>query len=79
MSEETNTPENIQNDKINDVVALNQLVGVIVDYFSFKNRVNEDEETEAWKKDEDGNFVIPTEIDLAIQKAFTTQLKKFNT
>lgn len=69
------------NDKINDVVALNQLVNVIVDYYSFKNRVEEDEDSEKWKKDlADGqkeDFVVPAKLDTIIEKAFTTQLKKF--
>jgi len=71
------------NDKINDVVALNQLVNVIVDYYSFKNRVEEDEDSEKWKKDLAGgqseNFVVPAKLDTIIEKAFTTQLKKFTT
>lgn len=69
------------NDKINDVVALNQLVNVIVDYYSFKNRIEEDEDSEKWKKDlADGqkeDFVVPAKLDTIIEKAFTTQLKKF--
>lgn len=79
MNEQTNSQENSQNDKLNDVVALNQLVGVIVDYYSFKNRLNEEDEEEKWKKSSQGdeNFVVPTGIDSIIEKAFTTQLNKF--
>jgi len=69
------------NDKINDVVALNQLVNVIVDYYSFKNRLEEDEDSEKWKKDLAGSqgesFVVPVKLDTIIEKAFTVQLKKF--
>jgi len=69
------------NDKINDVVALNQLVNVIVDYYSFKNRVEDDEEGEGYKKSlsDSSDFVVPTNIDTIIEKAFTVQLKKFTT
>lgn len=79
MAEEQNlqSPENIQGDKINDVVALNQLVGVIVDYYSFKNRISEDEEGDEWKSESQDNFVVPKKIDTIIEDAFITQLKKF--
>jgi hypothetical protein len=78
-TQEQLTPD-MSNDKINDVVALNQLVNIIVDYYSFKNKLNEDEEGDKWKKDIPGgesDFVVPGKLDTIIEKAFTTQLKKF--
>lgn len=71
------------NDKLNDVVALNQLVNVIVDYYSFKNQIDENDpdSVENWKKtlgkDDSDSFIVPSKIDNIIEKAFTTQLKKF--
>ena len=71
----------VPNDKINDVVALNQLVNIIVDYYSFKNKLAEDEEGDKWKKDIPGGdsdeFVVPGKLDSLIERAFNTQLKKF--
>lgn len=67
-------------EKINDVVALSQLVTVIVDYYAFKNQVQEDEEGDEWKKRmaaTNDNSVIPNKLDSIIEKAFTTQLKRF--
>lgn len=74
-------PESFENpEKINDVVALSQLVTVIVDYYAFKNRIQEDEEGDEWKKKMSAgneNSVIPNKLDTIIEKAFTTQLKRF--
>jgi hypothetical protein len=73
--------ETIDNpEKINDVVALSQLVTVIVDYYAFKNQVEEDEEGDEWKKKVSSNnesSIIPSKLDTIIEKAFTTQLKRF--
>ena len=64
---------------INDVMALTQIVGTIVDYYSFKSKLTEDEdETDKWKKGSiDENPVIPKNIDGMIEKSFMSQLKKF--
>ena len=93
MADNLNTPPENQapynmeptpsNDKLNDVVALNQLVNVVVDYYSFKNQIDENDpdSVENWKKtlgkDDNDSFIIPSKIDNIIEKAFTTQLKKF--
>lgn len=84
MSEYTNNPENAsdatQSDsKINDVVALNQLVGTIVDYYSFKSKLIEDEDDIGkFRKDsEDDTVVVPKNIDSIIEKSFIAQLNKF--
>lgn len=81
MSEqENNSTEFTQSDeKINNVVALTQLVGTIVDYYSFKNKLTEeDDETDKWKKNTlDENPIIPSKIDGVIEKSFLFQLKKF--
>lgn len=73
--------ESTQSDyKINNVVALTQLVGTIVDYYSFKSKLIEDEdESDKWKKGatEDELPVIPNGIDAIIEKSFAFQLKKF--
>ena len=84
MSEQTNQDGNptdsMQSDsKINNVVALTQLVGTIVDYYSFKSKLTEDEdETDKWKKGSaEENVIIPKNIDSIIEKSFVSQLKKF--
>ena len=84
MSEQTNqdgnSTDSTQSDsKINNVVALTQLVGTIVDYYSFKSKLTEDEdETDKWKKGSaEENQIIPTNIDGMIEKSFVSQLKKF--
>lgn len=85
MSEQPNQQENnpadsTQSDyKFNNVVALTQLVGTVVDYYSFKNKLIEDEdEVEKWKKGSpDEGQIIPSNIDSMIQKSFLAQLKKF--
>lgn len=82
MTEQANQDTNpIESDsKINNVVALTQLVGTIVDYYSFKNKLIEDEdETDKWKKGShpEETPVIPNKIDGMIEKSFTHQLKKF--
>lgn len=80
---ENENPADVQqvSDKINDVVALNQLINVIVDYYSFKNVIEEDEDGDKWKKKvtdgQNENFVVPSKIDAIIEKAFTAQLNKF--
>lgn len=76
-----NTPEETNaeaaDDRINNVVALNQLVGTIVDYYSFKHKLVEDEdEVDKWKKGEE-NTIVPAKIDTIIEKSFIAQLKKF--
>jgi hypothetical protein len=85
MSEKPNEPENVndytQHDsRINNVVALTQLVGTIVDYYSFKNKLVEDEDDidkiRRGNTDEDAP-VIPEKIDSAIEKSFLAQMKKF--
>ena len=66
-------------DKINSVVALTQLVGTIVDYYSFKNKLIEDEESEKWKRSpEDENPIIPKAVNSMIEKTFLAQLKNFS-
>ncbi len=84
MSEQVNNPEekfdSAQSDtKINNVVALTQLVGTIVDYYSFKNKLIEDEdEIGKFRKDtEDNTVIVPKNIDEIIEKSFISQLKKF--
>jgi hypothetical protein len=80
-NQETNLTDSVQPDsKINNVVALTQLVGTIVDYYSFKSKLIEDEdETDKWKKGSNSEEppVIPSKIDVMIEKSFTHQLKKF--
>jgi len=66
----------IVNDKINDVVALNQLINVIVDYYSFTNKLSEDEDDEKWKASGEES-VIPDKVHTIIEKTFVTQLNKF--
>ncbi len=85
MSEEfnqqnDNAADSVQSDsKINNVVALTQLVGTIVDYYSFKSKLTEDEdETDKWKKgDSEDSPIVPKNIDGIIEKSFVFQLKKF--
>lgn len=81
MSEETNNPtDSSQSDsKINNVVALTQLVGTIVDYYSFKSKLSEDDdEPGKWNKESpEENMIVPSKLDKIIEDAFTTQLKKF--
>lgn len=78
-SQESNSTDFEQSDyKINNVVALTQLIGTIVDYYSFKNKLMEEEdETDKWKKTLDESSIIPTKIDGVIEKSFLFQLKKF--
>jgi hypothetical protein len=84
MSENTSNQENAadssQSDsRINNVVALTQLVGTIVDYYSFKNKLIEDEdEVDKWKKgNADESPIVPKNIDDIIEKSFIAQLNKF--
>lgn len=84
MSENSNNPENVsdstQSDsKINNVVALTQLVGTIVDYYSFKNKLIEDEDkVGSYRKDDsDDSIIVPKNIDAIIEKSFISQLNKF--
>ncbi len=85
MSEQTTNPENgtdytqSDNGKINNVVALTQLVGTIVDYYSFKSKLMEDDdEPGKWNKESsEENMVVPSKLDTIIEKAFTAQLNKF--
>jgi hypothetical protein len=83
MSEQTNNQEmadSAQSDtKINNVVALTQLVGTIVDYYSFKNKLIEDEDdVDKWKKGSgDEAPIVPKNIDSIIEKSFIAQLNKF--
>jgi hypothetical protein len=84
MSENSNNPENVsdstQSDsKINNVVALTQLVGTIVDYYSFKNKLIEDEDNVgSYRKDDsDDSIIVPKNIDAIIEKSFISQLNKF--
>jgi hypothetical protein len=77
---ETNPTDAASSDyKVNNVIALTQLVGTIVDYYSFKNRLmDDDDEANKWKKQTaDENPIIPTKLDTLIEKSFSAQLKKF--
>ena len=74
-----NSNESSNDEKINNVVALNQLVGTIVDYYSFKNRLIENEDdSEKWEKSAGSeDDIIPNKIDQAISESFLSQLRKF--
>jgi hypothetical protein len=77
--EEHNQIENLPfDDKINSVIALNQLVGAIADYYSFKNQMDfgVDDDGEKWK-DGPEESIIPPKIDKLIEQGFMAQLKKF--
>jgi len=78
-NQQQNSDETMQYDsKINNVVALTQLIGTIVDYYSFKSKIIEDEDdVEKWKKNPDETPIIPTKIDGVIEKSFLFQLTKF--
>lgn len=82
MSDNLNNPENLSDsadNKINNVVALTQLVGTIVDYYSFKNKLIEDEDNlgKYIKDDSDQTIIVPKNIDAIIEKSFISQLSKF--
>lgn len=84
MADQTNQEETYsteQDSKINNVVALTQLVGTIVDYYSFTNKLIEDEdEVDKYSKEpsrEDESPIIPKKIDSLIEKTFLSQLNKF--
>jgi hypothetical protein len=78
-SQDVNPIDSPADSKINNVVALTQLVGTIVDYYSFKSKLTEDDdETDKWKKgSEEESPIIPKNIDNVIEKSFLSQLKKF--
>jgi hypothetical protein len=77
--QEGNLADSTQSDyKVNDVVALTQLVGTIVDYYSFKNRLIEDEDSDKWKRAADDDApIIPKAVNSMIEKSFLHQLKNF--
>ncbi len=67
----------------NEIYAFKELITVIVDYYCFKNNIDEEDEEdkEDWKIgtkfEEDGTEVIPQEMNHLIENAFKTQLKRF--
>lgn len=83
-----NEPTPIQENpelKLNDVLALKELIAVIVDYYCFKNNdfldIEEDDEENygqsfSENKDESNN-IIPTDMHTLIEETFKSQLTKF--
>jgi hypothetical protein len=67
----------------NEIFSFKELITIVVDYYCFKNNIEEDDEKEGddWKigtKYENGeDEIIPEEINSLIEQAFKTQLNKF--
>ncbi len=66
---------------LNEVYSLKELIVVILDYYSFKNNLVNDEDApgDEWKKGTkyDQNLIVPAKIDKLIEASFEAQLKKF--
>ena len=67
--------------KLNEVYALKELIILILDYYSFKNNISdtENESGDEWKKGTkyDRKAVVPSNIDILIEKSFESQINKF--
>lgn len=67
----------------NEIYSFKELITIIVDYYCFKNNIEEDDDKEGddWKvgtKYESGEEeIIPEEMNGLIEQAFKTQLQKF--
>jgi hypothetical protein len=73
--EELKTEIEKENLSVND---FDQLIGVILNYYITKEAEGEMEEGETWKKASGiSEDLIPEEIEDEIEKAFKSQLKRF--
>jgi len=71
----------------NEIYSFKELITIIVEYYCFKNNIDEDDELdgdtegETWKRgtkyDEVPIEIVPEEINDMIEQSFKTQLKKF--
>ena len=72
----------MENSEISKMGELNVLIDMIVDYYSFKSDIFEDEDTEKseWDKEAlgDKEDVVPGKIHSIIEKVFIHQLTKYS-